>query len=138
LSFKVMSQFSLLDLSPSWGAASCAAKLKNFPEFYGTRRFITVFTRALHWSLSWARSIQSIPSHPISLRSISIFFRLGRLSKESVQVRGFLWSFVTSLFFTMRSCEPHSQPPCWMTIPWRRLLHPQPEDASCRGGKGPT
>jgi hypothetical protein len=30
---------------------------------------------------------------------ISIFFRLGRFSKESVQVRGFLWSFVTSLFF---------------------------------------
>jgi hypothetical protein len=39
--------------------------LKNFPAFYGTRRFITVFTRALHWSLFWARSIQSIPSHPI-------------------------------------------------------------------------
>jgi hypothetical protein len=37
--------------------------LKNFPAFYGTRRFITVFIRALHWSLSWARSIQSIPSH---------------------------------------------------------------------------
>jgi hypothetical protein len=32
--------------------------LKNFPAFYGTRRFITVFTRALHCSLSWARSIQ--------------------------------------------------------------------------------
>jgi hypothetical protein len=27
--------------------------LKNFPAFYGTRRFITVFTRALQWSLSW-------------------------------------------------------------------------------------
>jgi hypothetical protein len=26
--------------------------LKNFPSFYGTRRFNTVFTRALHWSLS--------------------------------------------------------------------------------------
>jgi hypothetical protein len=26
--------------------------LKNFPAFYGTWRFITVFTRALHWSLS--------------------------------------------------------------------------------------
>jgi hypothetical protein len=26
--------------------------LKNIPTFYGTRRFITVFTRALHWSLS--------------------------------------------------------------------------------------
>jgi hypothetical protein len=23
-----------------------------------------VFTRALHWSLSWTSSIQSIPSHP--------------------------------------------------------------------------
>jgi hypothetical protein len=26
--------------------------IKNFPKFYGTRRFITVFTRALHRSLS--------------------------------------------------------------------------------------
>jgi hypothetical protein len=37
-------------------------QLKNFPAFYGTWRFISVFTRALHWSLLWARSIQSIPS----------------------------------------------------------------------------
>jgi hypothetical protein len=28
--------------------------LKKFPAFYGTRRFITVFTRTLHWFLSWA------------------------------------------------------------------------------------
>jgi hypothetical protein len=26
--------------------------LKVFPVFYGTGRFITVFRRALHWSLS--------------------------------------------------------------------------------------
>jgi hypothetical protein len=26
--------------------------LKNFPPFYGTRWFITVFTRFNHWSLS--------------------------------------------------------------------------------------
>jgi hypothetical protein len=25
---------------------------KNFTAFYGTRRFITVFTGVLHWSLS--------------------------------------------------------------------------------------
>jgi hypothetical protein len=31
-----------------------------------------VFTRALHWSLSWARSIQPMPFHPISLRTILI------------------------------------------------------------------
>jgi hypothetical protein len=42
---------------------SVVQPLKNFPEFYGTWRFITVFTRALHWSLSWATSIQSIPSY---------------------------------------------------------------------------
>jgi hypothetical protein len=46
--------------------------LSNFPAFYGTRRFITLFTRALYWSLFWARSIQFMPSHPISLRSILI------------------------------------------------------------------
>jgi hypothetical protein len=46
---------------------------KNFPTFYGTRKFITMLTRALHWSLSWARLIQSMPPHLILLRSILIF-----------------------------------------------------------------
>jgi hypothetical protein len=46
--------------------------LKNFPAFYGTRRFITVLTEDLHWPLSSDRSTQSTPSHPISLRSILI------------------------------------------------------------------
>jgi hypothetical protein len=67
-----------------------------------------------------------------------------------------LWHLVTSLFFTVRSCYPRAQPPSWRTIPSRlfataysissqlpsiaggRLLHPQPEDALCRGDKGPT
>jgi hypothetical protein len=35
--------------------------LKKFPAFYGTRRFITAFTRARYMSLSSARSIQSMP-----------------------------------------------------------------------------
>jgi hypothetical protein len=54
--------------------------LKIFPEFYGTRRFIMEFRRALHWSPLWARLIKSIPFHPISLRSILILsthLRLG-------------------------------------------------------------
>jgi hypothetical protein len=46
--------------------------LKNFPTFYGTQRCITIFTRSHHWSLSWARWIQPITPHPISLRSILI------------------------------------------------------------------
>jgi hypothetical protein len=53
------------------------------PAFYGTRRFNTVFTKALHWSLSLAISIQSTLSDAISLRSILILsthLRLGLLS----------------------------------------------------------
>ena len=46
--------------------------VKKFPAFYGTRRFITAFTSASHLSLSWASSIQSIPPHPTSWRSILI------------------------------------------------------------------
>jgi len=49
-----------------------AKLLKKFSAFYGTSRFITMFTRTRHWYLSWARWIQSTPRHPISLRSILI------------------------------------------------------------------
>ena len=54
--------------------------VKKFPAFYGTRSFITAFTSARLLSLSWASSIQSIPPHPTSLRSILILpshLRLG-------------------------------------------------------------
>jgi hypothetical protein len=50
--------FSVDDsLTQSWSSALLeklliAQPLKKFSAFYGTRRFITVFTRALHRSLS--------------------------------------------------------------------------------------
>jgi len=50
--------------------------VKKFPALYGTRRFITVFTRARHWSLSWSGWIQSKIFKPISLRSILIYSHL--------------------------------------------------------------
>jgi hypothetical protein len=57
-----------LSLTHSWNWALLEKPplvhlLKNFPTFYGTRRFISMFTRAVHLSLSWVRSIQSIPSY---------------------------------------------------------------------------
>jgi hypothetical protein len=91
-----------------------AQTLKRFPTFYGTRRFITVFKRALHWSLSWARSVQSTPSHPISLRSfltLPSHLRLGFLSGP----------FPTGVFtkilfaFLFSSCMPHA---CTLHTPW--------------------
>jgi hypothetical protein len=39
------------------------SQLVKFPAFYGTRRFITAFTRAHYLSLFLASSIQSIPPH---------------------------------------------------------------------------
>jgi len=54
--------------------------VKKFLAFYGTRRFIAVFTSARHLSPSWASSIQSIFLHPSSWRSILIlssYLRLG-------------------------------------------------------------
>jgi hypothetical protein len=38
--------------------------LDCFPVFYGAQRFITAFTRAIHFSLSWGRPIQSTPPFP--------------------------------------------------------------------------
>ena len=53
--------------------------VKKFPAFYGTRRFITIFTRARHLSLFSARSIQSMPSIPLLEKSFSILsFHLRR------------------------------------------------------------
>ena len=49
----------------------CQSVMK-FPAFYETRSVITAFTSARHLSLSWATSIQSIPSHRTSWSSVLI------------------------------------------------------------------
>jgi hypothetical protein len=57
--------------------------VKKFPTFYGTRKFITAFTSARQLSPFWAISIQSMPSHPTSWRSILILSYHLRLSLPS-------------------------------------------------------
>jgi hypothetical protein len=47
--------------------------VKKCPFFYATRKFITVCTWTRHWSLCWARSIQSTLTHPVSLRSTLMY-----------------------------------------------------------------
>jgi hypothetical protein len=117
--FTYLRSWALLEQPPT------VQPLKNFPAFYGTRKFITVFTRALHWSIFWARSIQSISSYPVSLISILILFTHLRLGLPSdlfpsgfatnilhafLQVRGFLWNFVTSLFLWWGVVSPTHNP----------------------------
>jgi hypothetical protein len=89
----------LLDLfTHSWSRAllekpPIVQLLKNFPAFYGTRKFTTVSTRALHSSLYWATSIESIPSHPSSLRSTELikkqiyeFYLLGYKNAQKIDI----------------------------------------------------
>jgi hypothetical protein len=76
--------------------------LKDFSGFYGTRRFITVFTRAT--------SIQSIPSHPIPLRSILILSTHLRLGLPSgVFPSGFPTNILYAFLFSVirATCPAH-------------------------------
>jgi hypothetical protein len=77
--------------------------IKKFPAFYGTRIFIAAFTSARQLSLSSASSIQSIPPHPTSWKSILSLFRCWGLTRVSVQVRESCKYFVTGYVFTVRS-----------------------------------
>ena len=72
--------------------------VKKFPTFYGTRRFITAFRSARHLSLSWARSIQYIPPHPTSWRSILIL---------SYHLRFLCEHFVMRHFYGGELSAPH-------------------------------
>jgi len=53
-----------------FGKLTGSQLVKQFPAFYGIRRFITAFTSARQLSLSWASSIHSIPPYPTSWTSI--------------------------------------------------------------------
>jgi hypothetical protein len=48
--------------------------LTNLPKCYATRKFITMFTKAMNWVQSWDRLIQPIPPQPTSLRFMVILF----------------------------------------------------------------
>jgi hypothetical protein len=103
--------------------------LKNFPKFYGSRRFITIFTRALHWPLSWAWWIQSIPPHPTSLRSIFILPSHSGLGLSILILSTHLYLDLLSGFFPsgfppksyMQFASPHV---CYMPCPssWTSLF----------------
>jgi hypothetical protein len=121
--------------------------LKKFPLFYGTQRFITSFKSARHLSLSWATSIQSIPTHKSHAR-----FPLSTSYQSSNPCPRLLETFRNRTLFTVRSCYHLAQTPSWRTtlvgFPrlliqyirsyrpyWRTFLLPQPADVPCLGDR---
>jgi hypothetical protein len=98
-----------MELSPSREAASCAVT-REFSNILRNRKFITVLPRALHWSLSCFRSIQTISPHPISIRSVLILSTHLRLDLPSgLFPSGFptkiLYAFMLSLI--RATCPVH-------------------------------
>jgi hypothetical protein len=62
--------------------------VKKFPAYYSNRRFITASTTACHLSLSWTRSIRSIPASYCSKTHFSsILSSTPRSSKWSPSLR---------------------------------------------------
>jgi hypothetical protein len=88
--------------SPSWEANRFAAS-QEIPHIFRTRRFITAFTSARHISLFWTSSLQSIPPHNTSWRSVLI------LSCH------LLLGLPSGLFPTFL---PQCQPPGYTPIQW--------------------
>jgi hypothetical protein len=117
---------NFMELSPSWEAASCAAT-QELPSIFGTRKFNTGSTSALHSSLFRARPIQFIPPHYINLNPLSYFPPTYFLVYLVVS---FLLAFPPISY--MSSSSPHS---CYMFCPshphrlghskftWRRICY---------------
>jgi len=64
-----------------WNARSYSACQRIAYFLYGIGRFITAFSKARHWTLSWASQIQIAPSIPNFLRSILILSSYLRLRR---------------------------------------------------------
>ena len=76
---------------------------KKLPAFYGTLRFITVFTKAHHFSVFWATQSRSTRSYHISLRPILI---IPPIHTQVFLMVSFLWA-------------SHQNPVCISLLPAR-------------------
>jgi len=81
--------------------------VKKFFTFYGTQRFITMFTRACHRSLSWTRWIQSVTSHCFSKIHSNIILQCMPTSEWYLPFRFSIQNFVHI------SHIPHPSHPPW-------------------------
>jgi hypothetical protein len=70
VSYTIVNWTTSIVLSPSWEAPNCPVTQEFSKILWNPKVYYHVHW--FHWSLSWARSIQFIPSHHISLRSILI------------------------------------------------------------------
>ena len=102
-----------VERSPSW--ETHIFSIYKLHAFYGTPRFITVFTKARHLSLSWARSIKSNPQ-PVYWGSILILSSHLRLGLPRRQFSfGFRHQNRTNAF-SFPPVMPHTHPISFFSI----------------------
>jgi len=80
-------------------------ELKKLHKFYGTGKFIAIFTRAKLFCLSWAKWLQCMPYNSVSLSSILILsfpLCLGLLSGPSPSLSH--QNPIVFLFFMCATC----------------------------------
>jgi hypothetical protein len=122
----MMAMLSSIRLTP-WSRAllekvTNAQLLKKFLAFFETRNFITVFTRAHHWYLSWARWIQSTPSQSISLKPILILSYQLRLVLPNGLFRFSDQNTVSISHFRQACYDTHPFHPLWFGHPDNSIL----------------
>jgi len=99
-------------------------RVKKFPTFYGTRRFIPAYTSASYLSLSLDSSIQSIPPHltfwnsifilssRLSLGLPSVLFPSGFSTKSRIHLSYPLWLLHVPFISLFSILLPEK---CWVT-----------------------
>ena len=87
--------------------------IKKFPIFYGIRRLMAAFISARHPSLSCARSIQSVPSHPTFWRFSLILYTPLRLGFPSSL---FPSGFPTKTLYTLILSPTHATCPAHLIL----------------------
>ena len=86
--------------------------VKKLPSFYGTRMFITPFTRAHQLSRSWTRSIHSIPPSLFLKTHFNIMLpSTPGSSKRPLSVRFPNLNPVCTSPFPIRATSPHTRTP---------------------------
>jgi len=102
----------LLILLHNFDKLTVAQLVKKFPAFYGTRKFIAIFTTAYHWPLSWAIWIQFTNFHLTSPRSVLILYSHLRFDLTSSLFPSdfptkILYVFLIHVYYMPRPSHPH-------------------------------
>jgi hypothetical protein len=110
-----------MELNPSWEATSCSAT-QEFPNILLNQK---VYYH-IHKSHAWAKSIQSTPPHPISLRSILILSSHRRLRLPTgLFPPGFPIRTLCAFLFSPHACYmPCPSHPNWLdhsNYIWQRV-----------------